>query len=603
MSQVAHPALRPIWIFLPLAVLYLASASRFVVLQAVPQPEKVKSALQRVELNHSLPVHAGRILDRHGQILATHRQRYRLVVNERPKYRRYFTKRYEFDEVAAELQPVASLIGVPPEQVRSHVLGPDVYSVIVGGLSPETAHRLQGLLKETPNTGMRLESYWERVYPQGRALAQFIGFEWIDSKGKRSASGLEAMCRSRLQGEAGRKSALAVGSSFGVNPGLDFQRPKPGSDMQTTLDVILAAQIKERLQQAMLEHRAEWITAVAIDPRNGEFLSAVAVPDLDPNPGRRLEQNPQGGIKGMALPAFWPVEPGSTLKPFILTGAFQQGVLGFDDRYDNEGGIWHIRNPPIKDVRGVPTHPLLPEEILLHSSNICMGKIGLEMKARGLQAVLKAFDFWDPTGMQAWDQKNTEGGPASPGIQPSARQWRRTRWTIPSISMGYQLSFTPVRLAYAYAAIVNGGVMYEPRLFADTPAARSKRVLSEELSEYFKEALMDVVEHAPREPWLQRNPELRWGGKSGTVRILDAVGNLQGRRSLFVGFAPVEDPQIVTVVVVEKPTGKEYLGSRVAGPIVADILNTAMIQRGVIRPESLAALDSAPRRQGMVPGD
>ncbi|KAA3608139.1 MAG: hypothetical protein DWQ01_13780 [Planctomycetota bacterium] len=585
MSPQWNPSLRPLLLLLPLGGLYLLSLSRMVILQAFPKEVKAKQALQRVTDEKILSVPCGRIMDRKGRVLAGNRQRWRLIMDQPAKHRSYLKKVRTPQQVEADLRPLASLAGLSLSELRSHVFASATYSVIQRGLSPGAAHRLQGALRFVPGTGLRLESYWERVYPQGRALAQLVGFRSETREGRNVAIGLEEMCQLRLQGQQGRKTSLLVGRSHGINPGLDFELPVPGEDVRTTLDADLAVLIRQRLQQAMAEHQPEWVTAVVIDARDGDLLAALALPDYDPNPGRELQTNQDGNPIGLALPAFWPVEPGSTFKPFILAGALEQNAVRHGDRFHNHGGVWNIRRPAITDVAGVPTRPLELEEILIHSSNICMGQVALEMEAEGLKQVLSQFAFWEPLGFAPWDERSSrEGGYRQPGTRPDERRWKQTRWTLPSLAMGYQLSLTPVRLAYAYAALVRGGQMPQPRLFPEQSPVR-QQVLQPDIADFIKEALAGVVE-LPVRRWLPRDQQLRWGGKSGTVRILDRQGQLLGRRSLFAAFGPVEDPEVVVVVVVEKPTSGAYLGSRVAGPIAGDVLRGALVLQGVLPPEA-----------------
>ena len=161
-----------------------------------------------------------------------------------------------------------------------------------------------------------------------------------------------------------------------------------------------------------------------------------------------------------------------------------------------------------------------------------------------------------------------------PGLQPNKEQWGDGVWTVPSVSMGHQLQVTTVRLAYAHAALVNGGYLFKPRLFMNQVNEPPRKVLSEKVSAFLREAMTDVVEMKHR-VWLPRDPGFRWGGKSGTTQKTNS-GHVGEYTSLFAAFGPTADPEIVVVIVADNPKGEEHYGSKVSGVAAGQVLRRAV---------------------------
>lgn len=563
--------LRPFWLLLPLGLLFLASVVRLVQLQIFPDRQHIGSALQSV--HRDVPVEAPRadLLGIDGQVLAQDVQRFRLVLDCPSQFRRNLQPGASRSQADAELRPIFQAAGLDPERLIPVILDPDRdrYAILSSGLSSGTARRVQERLNAVPGTGMRLEPYWERVYPQGSALGQILGLTRIDPDAhgpeRHGVFGLEQYFDAELRGQDGYKANLVVGSQHGANPLLAYVPAKEAPPVPTTLDPVLAQRAREELAEVMAEHRPEWASAVVVDCRTGDLLAALSLPDFNPNPGMRRSVNAQGEAVGVALPGLAPVHPGSTFKPFVVARALECGAIRDDETFDQEGQAWHLGSRVIHNTDHVPDRPLDWRGVLVHSSNIGAGKIGLELGAERLRAVLADFGFWEMPLLKPLEYRV--------GQYPAAARWEGEQgqvYTIPSVSMGHQITLTPLRLAYAYAALVNGGELLQPRLRADQPVAVRRRVIQPETSQRLREALVEVVSD-PDRTWLPRWDDLAWGGKSGTADLRTEVQE-DGYTSLFVAFAPAAQPTAVAVVVVHKPTEHGYFGSQVAGPAAGAIL-------------------------------
>jgi len=545
--------LSPLWVLMPVGFLFLASFIRLLQLHL--------SGLERAEgrfvKTQVLEAPRGRILDRSRRVLAEDRPTWKLVMDAPWEGRRHGGRwKGAEQEKVEDLQDLASACGLEAEALAAIMADPNrVRVALARDLSTASADRVRAILSVVPGSGLKLEKGWKRFYPHGRVLSHLVGYTSVVGEVRRGAIGLEQRLNSDLAGVDGKKESLEVFGSYGVNPAGAFRPAKSAPDWATTLDVGIGSVLHSELGQVMIEHEPEWAAAIVVDVNTGDLLAAGALPDFDPN---YLTDSPADG-----LPLFWPIEPGSTCKPFVVGAALATGAIKPSDVFDGEGGVWHVRKPPIRNSRGVPGGLLDAEGVLIWSSNIGAGKIGMRLGAESLNDALAEFGFWDATNIRHPEPLL--------GRRPSPREWENRAWTVPSVSMGHQLSLTPIRLVYAYAALVNGGVLYRPQISLDEEPVQERRVIPNRWSGWMREVLAGVVE-MPHRKWLPRWDDLRWGGKSGTVKKLHE----DGYTSLFAAFGPVENPQVAVLVVVENPSGKETFGSRVAGPAAGRILRYAL---------------------------
>ena len=578
MSRCLRPLL-PAWLLWPLALLYLGSLARLVQLHAWPKSELAEQALARAHRLQTVDAPRGRILDRGGMVLAESRPRWRLVMDQPPAFRRYTLPGAESsrEEASRDLAPVAAASGVGLEKLLEALFDRSrTYSVLAEGLSHGAALRLQSLVEALDNCGLRVERSWQRLYPQGRALAHLVGYTQRDARGEhQGATGLERMCEPWLLGRDGVQSRLALGRNYGIDPALDAVRARPAPDLRTTLDARVGAVLREELSQVVEKHDPDWCLGVVLEVDSGAILALGALPDFDPNrPGDVPYQD--GTPVGLGFPGIWPFEPGSTCKPLLISRALALGELSDHELFDQEGGAWDMGGRVLRNARGVPQEPLHWREVLAYSSNIGAAKIGMRMGAPRLKQALEDFGLWEPMGLP-WKEPRC--------LRPDEREWRRTIWTVPSVSIGRQLEVTAVRLAAAHAAVVNGGLLHQPHVLFDAARPEPRRVIPEPVSDRVRDALVDVVEE-PSRTWLH-DDELRWGGKSGTVEKKHEVGYT----SLFVGFAPADAPEILALLVVDQPKGKHYYGSQVAGPAVGSLLKRTLELRKA--PSEPSPLDGA----------
>jgi cell division protein FtsI (penicillin-binding protein 3) len=309
-----------------------------------------------------------------------------------------------------------------------------------------------------------------------------------------------------------------------------------------------------------------------MDVRSGEVLLTAGVPDYDPNaPGL----DPSEPV-GFSLPVHWPLEPGSTVKPFVVARALAEGAISRGERFDNHGGAWRLPGRTIRNVAEIPTTPMTAREVLRHSSNIGAAQIGMRLGAERMRALWLDLGLHQSGGVPALE--------GHPGHFPSDADWGKpnaAHWSVASTAYGHEISFTPLRLACAWSALLNGGVLMRPQWFLGQPPQPERRVFPEAVAREVSGWLEEVVS-GRADNVLPAWPDLRWGGKSGTAKKTHE----DGYDLLFVAFGPTEDPRVVVVVVVDDPKQGKPRGSLMAGPAAGRILRGALEQLGVVGPAS-----------------
>lgn len=590
---------RPTMALLPLGALYLASLARFLTLQGAASDEAAASVRGMVahEVRQEAP--RGTLLDRDGRVLAADRPAWDLVMDAQPATRRWMIEQAKgggqeaFESARAALAGLAAACGADAGAWERYVFSPDcARRVLQRGLGEVSATRVRSALAACAGNGLRLEPRWQRVYPQGRALAHAVGLVAVrEGDATRSgAAGLEQSCDALLA-DAGPdrvRRALRVVGANGVDPLIGVEPAGTLPVVRTTLDAALGAFAREELAEARRKAGARWACAVAMDVRTGEVLLLAAVPDYDPNApgvGMETEPGPDGPrTVGWMLPAVWPLEPGSTVKPFVVARALAEGAVSHAERFENHGGAWRLPGRVIHNAAEVPNHAMTAQEVLVHSSNIGAAKIGMRLGAARVRGLWEDLGVHDGAGLAAF-----EGGR---GLFPSDKDWAHAnaeRWCVASTSYGHAFSLTPLRLAAAWSALVNGGELMRPLWFRDQAPVVERRVFpaasAREVSGW-----LEAVVAGRKDKVLPSWPDLRWGGKSGTAKKV----HTEGYDLLFTAFGPIEEPEVVVIVVVDDPQNGKPRGSLMAGPSAGRILRRALELRGTLAPA--ARLDSTSPR-------
>jgi cell division protein FtsI/penicillin-binding protein 2 len=345
--------------------------------------------------------------------------------------------------------------------------------------------------------------------------------------------------------------------------------PVNGDDYVLTIDSRVQRILQEELERGLTRYRADTGLGVVMDCRNGDILGMASVPCYDPGEYHNYprEEREKRRANRVIESTF---EPGSDLKPCIASWALRSGVVRRDEVIW-EGGKAH-RFEGRRRVTDVKDNgPLTMEEAVFKSSNIGMAFLGLRLGQTRIRQALEQFGFGRPTGV------NLPGEVS--GFVQSPAKWSEL-YTSVSVSFGYEIRATPLQLATAFCAVVNGGTLYRPRLVLrkvrdgeviENPTVVRGHPISPEVSRDMREILVRVVEDEGTGKYL-RMDGFRFGGKSGTADIGRGGYTKTDYLTSFEAFAPYEDPEIVVLVMYERPRTERRYGGWVAGPVVAQVL-------------------------------
>ena len=435
----------------------------------------------------------------------------------------------------------------------------------------------------------------KRIYPNGHLLGQVIGFADVDSIG---LEGIEYRYDNLLIGKT-RKLTLkrdARGHKILNDPSeiQDIDRDKSsGHDIVLTIDSQIQHIVERELKEGIEEMGGEKGMAIMMNPETGEVLAMASYPFLDPNNfGKFPEENRRN------LPIWYAYEPGSTMKVFLAASALDDKKVNPNSKFNCENGRRKIGSAVIKDI--VPRGTLTVAEIVKYSSNIGASKIGELMGRDKYYKYLKKFGFGEKTGM---------GLPGeSRGQLAAPRKWGAIE--LATISFGQGISVTSLQLVTALSAIANGGYLMKPYIIEkivdpegnvieeNTPQVAT-RVISYDTSFQMKQIMQDVVEDGTGKR--AQIAGFSIAGKTGTAQIPNPEsGGYYTDRYIasFIGFAPVEDPKIVMVVVVEAPRKKTHGGS-VAATIFKQITEKVLFHIGVSPKKELVGTKVMPDLSGM----
>jgi cell division protein FtsI (penicillin-binding protein 3) len=420
--------------------------------------------------------------------------------------------------------------------------------------------------------GVYLVQETKRFYPKGSLAAAVIGYVGTDDKG---LGGLEHFYDRTIRGKPGEIVALtdARRSTYGRADARNGRPPQEGASLVVSLDSGIQFAAERELALAVSETQARSGVLVLLDPSDGSILAMATAPGFDPNDYGRY---PADARRNRAVADAH--EPGSTFK--IVTGALgiENALVDLDEAISTGDGTIRIGNTTISEHDGKRFGALTLAGVFEHSSNVGIIRVGLRLGPQRLWEGSNALGVGRPTGVDL------------PG--ENAGIFRRPeRWSALSnaaVSMGQEVSVTPLQLARVAAAIANGGRLVTPRLVRRiahpngrvetlSPPA-GERVLSEATARTIRALLVGAVERGTGRK--AAIPGFVVAGKTGTAQKAGVGGYQPGRYvSSFVGMAPSENARVVGLVLIEEPRGR-YYGGDIAAPVFARVVSQAL---GILR--------------------
>lgn len=540
-----------IWLFLVLAAL----AARLAEIQLWPDPRTVSQASSQYWTQVSISTSRGVIRDSRGAALAMSVPATSLFID--PQYWDP-ANAPELKSVLKNLIPASDL-----DKFSKPMKGRFVW--VARKLPPDTAARL--LSKKLD--GLYALKERKRVYPQGALLAHVLGFCDIDDEG---LAGLEQSWQDILYSPPQAKILARDASGQGIDL-MSLQRApktmKPG-ELVLTIDPILQMIVEKRLREATDEYKPKWAAAVCLDPQDGAVLASASWPTFDPNKRQTLK-NPSVRLNNVIGRVY---EPGSTLKPVIMSIAKEQGLVR-ESEYFHCGGRIKVADGVVTDIKAHGGQPL--SGLVVNSCNVGMAQIGIRFKPRFSYDNLKQWGFSSLSGLELPGEEE--------GLVSTPEQWRGV---VPAnIAIGQGIGMTPLQLTTALSAVINGGRCVRPYIVKEAKDGEGKAVyrggefvknvvISKKTSDWVRSVMRRVVTEGTGKA--ANSPKVSVGGKTGTAQVAEHGKYVRGRFvASFVGFWPVEKPDHILLVVLGEPSQKGHLGGAIAAPAFRAMLEDYLV--------------------------
>ncbi|HBM29613.1 MAG TPA: cell division protein, partial [Halomonas sp.] len=419
-------------------------------------------------------------------------------------------------------------------------------------MTPEAAQRILDL--RTP--GVYPQREYKRYYPAGEVAAQILGVTNVDDVGQ---EGLELAYQPYLAGHPGQRRVIKDRRGRLVRELGVIREAQPGGELTLAIDQRIQYMAYRELRAAVAEHQADGGVLVMMDARTGEVLAMANFPSYNPN--NRAGLDPRG-LRNQALVDVF--EPGSVMKPLAMAAVLESGIVGRDAVVDTSPGWMRLDEFTIRDFRNYGELDLAG--ILEKSSNIGMSRLALQLSDTAI---------WEKYNQLGLGQSPGTGFPGeSTGNLPARVQWSRSERA--ALSYGYGLSVTAVQLASAYTALANDGERLPPSLLRLSEPPQGIPAIEPSVAN----DLLDILETSVGAYTGGRRARVegyRVGGKTGTVRKTGQQGYAtDAYRSVFAGIAPISDPRIVTVVMIDHPKAGEFYGGAVAAPVFSSVTGNAL---------------------------
>jgi cell division protein FtsI (penicillin-binding protein 3) len=558
------PATRLFWVYALLCVALSGLAARLVWLQVL-QGDVLQSRARQIQTQSVKPLGTRRtIVDRVGRMVAIDEERFTLWAHPR-----YFSfpgddsgKRRRPDEVMAKL---AAVLGRPREELLATLQGRQSGVKLVTNLDPETAAKV----KRLEISGLDLEAYPQRIYPQGSLFSNVVGFLNLD---RVPQAGLEQSRDSDLKRQETTFSMRRGGDGTPLPDGLQAGSLY-GDDLrlQLTLDSRLQLVAQQAVAKQMKQWNAKRGVALVMDAQSGELLALASAPTYDPN--RYWEFNP-GSFREWSVQDLY--EPGSTFKPINLAIALQEKAIQPNGTVNDVGqltiGGWPIFNAD-RRANGVIDFPT----VLQVSSNVGMV---------GAMSQLKRETFWrwlNTLGIN--DVPDTDLPGAVAGQLKSKQEFTSGAIEPATAAFGQGFSLTPLKLVQLHAMLANGGRLVSPHItrglrsgdgLATKPTQTGVPLLDPKVTRQVVNWMESVVDKGTGKGI--KIPGYRIGGKTGTAQKAHNGVYIPGARiTSFVAILPVENPRYVVLVVMDEPQGGNAYGSTVALPVARQIVEALLV--------------------------
>ena len=560
---------RTLVVFLAASLLMLVMTGRLDYLMLCRADHYGRMAEELHQRERTIKAARGRILDRNGTVLADNRTVCTVSVIHN-----------QIQEPERVTEVLSQELGIPADGIRTKVEKYSAREIIKTNVDKVTGDRIRALRL----AGVKVDEDYKRYYPYDSLASKVLGFTGGDNQG---IIGLEVRYEEYLKGQNGL--ILTMADAAGVeleNAFEDRIEPVAGADLTVSLDVNIQTYAQQAALTVMEEKNAKKVSVIIMDPRNGEILAMVNVPEFNLNDPFTLNIEPEEGSavsKQDLLNQMWrnpsindTYEPGSTFKVITASAGLEAGVVGINDHFSCLGfRIVEDRKIRCHKVGGHGGETFL--QATMNSCNPVFIDVGQRL------GVERYYDYFTRFGLLG------KTGVDLPGEAATIMHQKEKMGLVElaTVSFGQSFQITPLQLITTVSSLINGGTRVTPHFGIRSVSADGESVhtftypvkegiISAETSETVRYLLEQVVaEGGGRKAAVEG---YRIGGKTATSEKLPR--SLKKYISSFLGFAPADDPQVIALITIDEPEGV-YYGGTIAAPVIADIYRNILPYLGI----------------------
>ena len=528
------------------------------------------------ERERSIKAARGKIIDRTGMVLATNRT----VCTVSVIYS-------QIKDPETVIEVLSKELNLSEEIVRKRVEKISSIERIKANVDKETGDRIRNMNL----AGVKVDEDFKRYYPFDTTASKVLGFTGGDNQG---IIGLEVYYEEYLKGISG--TILTQTDARGIE--LDGEAEErveaiPGNNLYVTLDYNIQMYCEQAAKKVMEEKEAEYVSIIIMNPQNGEIYANVNVPEFHLNDPFTLPEGTDSSAlneqeKNDLLNRMWrnqsvndTYEPGSTFKIITSAIAFEQGVLSVNDNFSCPGfAIVEDRKIRCHKVKGHGGETFA--QGIQNSCNPVFINVGLRVGASDFYDNMKKMGLLSKTKIDI------------PGEAGTIMHKKETIGLVELATMSFGQSFqiTPMQLAATVSSIINGGIRVTPHFGKEIRSSdgvlvktfdygKQERIISEETSKTMRTLLESVVSEGGGSKGQVEG--YRIGGKTATSQTLPR--SARQYISSFIGFAPADNPQVLGLVIISKPTGI-YYGGTIAAPVLQDVFENILPYLGIEKVET-----------------
>jgi cell division protein FtsI/penicillin-binding protein 2 len=546
-------------------------------LQTVVRDDIIERADRQQHLTERLSARRGSIFDSTGQLLAGTIQVESVFVDPKAMIDGYTGRPGGQASLDRDLASLAGLIEIEPFQLTQQI--GEAYPSRFMKIADDVDRNTLIAIRKLDMPGLASQPVNVRMYPMGSLAAHILGGVGPDGVG---IEGLERTQNKTLSGKDGHKRSVKDARRRNIGTDLaDYQSPAHGRHLILSIDVNIQNIVEQELSRTCREFSSTGGEAVVLDPNTGDLLALANYPTFSP---QLIDEATSEQLTNRAL--VLPYEPGSTIKPFIVARALNDGQMKLNDVFPIHGPTWFTSyGRRITDVHGYDQ--LSGWDVLVKSSNIGMSMIGDRLGNDRLYDGLRRFGFGSRTQV---DLPGEDDGRVNP-----LRRW--SKHSTHSIVQGYEMMVTPMQMACAMSTLANGGLSVMPRVIKgtlgddgqvepipDETLNADRQIIDPTIARQIRRVLADVTIRGTATR--ARSDRFNIFGKTGTAhRAVNGSYNDTNYTASFVGGAPFESPRLVIAFVIHDPDkSKAHFGGLVSAPGASRILERSLEYLGT--PES-----------------